>query len=91
MATTAARNVEGNYRTSDTTKKRASEIYANWGLSLSDAINVFLVKSIEVGGLPFDMRLEKPSYDSLAAHAYKPPLNAEGVAVLPADWDDEDE
>ena len=91
MATTAARNVEGKYRTNDTTKKRASEIYANWGLSLSDAINVFLVKSIEVGGLPFDMRLEKPSYDSLAAPAYKAPLNAEGVTVLPADWDDEDE
>ena len=87
----AARNVEGKYRTGDTTKKRASEIYANWGLSLSDAITVFLEKSIDVGGPPFDMRLEKPSFDSLAAQAYKPPLNAEGVAVLPADWDDESE
>lgn len=27
-----------------------------------------------------------PSYDSIAAVACKPKLNAEGVAVLPADW-----
>ena len=37
-------------------KSKASEVYARWGMSLSDAVNTFLIKSIEVGGLPFDMR-----------------------------------
>lgn len=30
------------------------------------------------------------SYDAIAAIAYKSELNAEGVAVLPADWDDDE-
>lgn len=28
--------------------------------------------------------------DALAATAYKAPINSDGVAVLPADWDDGD-
>ncbi|WP_283170966.1 type II toxin-antitoxin system RelB/DinJ family antitoxin [Curtanaerobium respiraculi] len=92
MATAAVpRRAEIKTRTSDEIKSQAAEVYARWGLSLNDAINTFLVKSIEVGGLPFDLRPEAPSYDAVAALAYKPALNAEGVAVLPAEWDDGDE
>ena len=89
MSATTARTSEGKYRTTPETKKRATDVYARWGLSLSDAINVFLLKSIEVGGLPFDMRSE-PAYESIAAHAYKAPLDDEGIAILPEDWDDDD-
>ena len=91
MQATLERNAEGKYRTNEKTKARAAEIYAHWGLSLSDAINAFLVKSVEVGGLPFDMRTETPSYARLAARTYKAPLNDDGVAILPAEWDDYDE
>ncbi len=36
-------------------------------MSLSDAVNTFLIKSVEVGGLPFDMRPEpKPVYRASA-------------------------
>ena len=91
MAETLVRNAEGKFRTSSEVKNRATEIYSRWGLSLSDAINVFLVKSIEVGGLPFEMRPETPSYENIAAIAYKAPINSDGVAILPADWDDYDE
>lgn len=92
MATSATpRRAEIKTRTSDEIKTQATEVYARWGLSLNDAINTFLVKSIEVGGLPFDLRPESPSYDSVAKIAYKAPLNSEGVAVLPAEWDDGDE
>ncbi len=31
---------------------RATEVYTRWGLSLNDAINTFLIKSIEVGAFP---------------------------------------
>lgn len=91
MLTTAARNSEGKYRTSAEVKEKAAEVYAKWGLSLSDAINVFLVKSIEAGGLPFAMRREPLSYERVAGMAYKAPLDENGVATLPADWDDGDE
>ena len=91
MATGAVtRRAEIKTRTTDEVKKGATEVYAHWGLSLNDAINTFLIKSIEVGGLPFDLRPEAPSYDAIAAIAYKPKLDEGGVAVLPADWDDGD-
>lgn len=92
MATAAVtRRAEIKTRTTDEVKKGATEVYARWGLSLNDAINTFLIKSIEVGGLPFDLRPEVPSYDTIAAVAYRAPLNAEGVAALPAEWGDGDE
>ena len=69
-------------------KADAAAVYARWGISLSDAINIFLAKSIEVGGLPFDMRPETPTFDRLEHYAYRPTLDTNGVAQLPGDWDD---
>ncbi len=92
MPALTARKAEGKYRTTEEVKDRATEIYSSWGLTLSDAINVFLVKSVEVGGLPFEMRpTREPSLEKIYERAYKAPLNAEGVPILPADWDDDDE
>lgn len=91
MASTIAKRAEIKTRTSDEVKKKATEVYARWGLSLNDAINTFLVKSIEVGGLPFELRPEPLSYEAIAPLAYKASLNEDGVAVLPAEWDDGDE
>ena len=45
-----------NFRLDPEIRDRAQAIYAKWGLSLADALNMFMVKSIDVGGLPFDMR-----------------------------------
>lgn len=90
MATTAStsRKVEIKTRTTNEVKRAAMDVYSHWGINLNDAINMFLVKSIEVGGLPFNLRTEvqMPSYGQLASHAYKAPLNNEGVAVLPTEW-----
>lgn len=70
-------------------KTRASGVYARWGMSLSDAINIFLVKSIDVGGLPFDMKATpKPSYDTSTVLPVDP---AWGSSVLPASMDDEED
>lgn len=91
MTTTTARKAEIKTRTTDRVKADATDIYSRWGLSLSDAINLFLIKSIEVGGLPFNLRIEKPTYEAIYAKAYHAELNADGIAVLPSDWNDEDE
>lgn len=90
MPVVLEKKAEIKTRTSHQVKTAASAVYAHWGLSLNDAINMFLVKSIEVGGLPFALRPEVPSYDAVAAMAYRAPLNSEGIAVLPADWDDDE-
>ena len=93
MATTtfATSRAEIKARTTKEIKAAAADVYAHWGITLNDAINMFLVKSIEVGGLPFNLRVEAPSYAALASIAHKAELNKDGVAVLPADWDDDDE
>ena len=85
---TMTRNAEVKTRTTAQIKADAAAVYARWGISLSDAINIFLAKSIEVGGLPFDMRPEIPTLDEIKSHAYHPSLDSNGVARLPGDWDD---
>ena len=47
-----------NFRIDPEIRDRAQSVYAKWGLSLADALNVFMVKSIDVGGFPFDIRDE---------------------------------
>lgn len=70
-------------------KAQATEIYAHWGMSLSDAINAFLVKSIDVGGLPFEMRLtDAPRFDRSTVI---PPDPRYGSSILPASMDDDED
>ena len=37
-------------------KSNAEKVFNSFGLTLADAINVFLHKSIQVGGMPFELR-----------------------------------
>ena len=52
MAKTATLNI----RTDPITKAQAEKIYQAFGITLTDAVNIFLRKSIMEGGLPFEMR-----------------------------------
>ena len=54
-----------NIRTDPDVKARAEHIYRSFGITLSDAVNIFLRKSVMEGGLPFDMR--QPNATTLAA------------------------
>jgi DNA-damage-inducible protein J len=38
-------------------KEQAKEIFKNYGISLSDAINIFLTQSVMEKGLPFEMKI----------------------------------
>ena len=48
-------------------KDDAKKVYSDLGLDLSTAINVFLRKSIEYGGFPFEVRKEIPNKRLLEA------------------------
>ena len=63
MAKTATVNV----RVEPEVKERAEAIYSSFGLSLSEAVNVFLHKTILEGGLPFDLRQPRYSPETEAA------------------------
>ena len=56
-----------NIRTDPDVKRRAESIYQSFGITLTDAVNIFLRKSIMEGGLPFEMRSPAPSAETLAA------------------------
>lgn len=85
----AARSAEVKGYVLPDVKSQATEIYAHWGMSLSDAINAFLVKSIDVGGLPFEMRLTgAPRFDRFTVIPADPRY---GSSILPANMDDDED
>ena len=58
MAKTAAISM----RVDPQLKSDAEAVFGRFGLSVSDAINVFLHKSVMEGGIPFDVR--QPRYNA---------------------------
>ena len=56
-------------------KKQCEAMYSELGINLTTAINVFLRQSLRVGGFPFDVRIEKPNKETIAAM-----LEAERIA-----------
>jgi len=58
-----------NIRVSPETKKSAEAIYQGFGITISDAVNIFLNKSIMENGLPFE--LKQPRYNAETEAAMK--------------------
>jgi DNA-damage-inducible protein J len=56
-----------NIRLDPAVKAKAEEIYAEFGLNLSEAINVFLHMSIKWHGFPFEIRNPKLSAQTIIA------------------------
>ena len=48
-------------------KSEVEAIFSRFGMSITDAINVFLYTSRIVGGLPFDLRYPIPNEETLEA------------------------
>ena len=60
-------------------KKQCEAVYGELGINLTTAINVFLRQSLRVGGFPFDVRMEQPNKERIAAM-----LEAERLAHDPS-------
>jgi DNA-damage-inducible protein J len=58
-----------NIRLDPEVKKTAEAVYSHYGLSLAEAVTVFLHQSCNVGGMPFEIRPLRPNAESLAAMA----------------------
>ena len=63
MAKTASLSI----RIDPDAKSAADIIYSRFGITIADAVNIFIHKSIIVGGLPFDMTL--PTYNQVTLAA----------------------
>ncbi|MCD8361984.1 MAG: type II toxin-antitoxin system RelB/DinJ family antitoxin [Lachnospiraceae bacterium] len=67
-----------NVRVDSDIKKQCEALYGKLGVNLTTAINVFLRQSLRVGGFPFDVRLEQPNKETVAAM-----LEAQRIAYDP--------
>ncbi len=48
-----------NVRVEDKVKQQSQELFESLGLNVSTAVNIFLKKSIEAGGIPFAVKHSK--------------------------------
>lgn len=60
-------------------KKQCEALYGELGVNLTTVINVFLRQSLRAGGFPFDVRIEQPNKETIAAM-----LEAERIAHDPS-------
>lgn len=60
-------------------KSQADELFAELGMNISTAFNIFIRQSLREGGIPFDISLNKPNKETIAAM-----FEAERIAKDPA-------
>ena len=62
-----ARTAMLNLRIEPNTKSEAEELFGSFGLTVTDAVNVFLHQSLMRGGFPFEIIRYKPNMITQAA------------------------
>ena len=60
-------------------KKQADALFNALGMNLSTAFNIFVRQSLREGGIPFEIKLENPNKETIAAM-----LEAERIAHDPS-------
>ena len=60
-------------------KKQADALFAELGMNISTAFNVFVRQALREGGIPFDINLNQPNKETIAAM-----LEAEKIAKNPS-------
>jgi DNA-damage-inducible protein J len=56
-----------NVRVEEELKKQAEALFAELGLNMSSALNIFLHEAVRYGGIPFVLRIEKPNAGTRSA------------------------
>ena len=59
-------------------KAQADELFAELGMNLSTAFNIFVRQSLREGGIPFEIRTDRPNKETIDAM-----LEAENIAKDP--------
>ena len=62
-----AKTANLNIRIDPEVKSTVDGIFSHFGITVADAVNIFLHKVMIVGGLPFDMTLPKYNDETLTA------------------------
>ncbi len=70
--------VNYSFRVDREIKRQCETMFNELGMNMTTAINIFLRQSLRVGGLPFDVRVDLPNKETIAAM-----LEAERLAKDP--------
>ena len=71
------------------TRAKALEVLDRWGVTLDDAINLYLLKIIEAGKIPFELKSYDVDLDNPnLVHAK---TSKDGGIIVPRDWLDDDD
>lgn len=62
-----AKTANLNIRIDPTTKEAAEKLFSNFGITITDAVNISLHQSLLTGGLPFQVKIPQPNATILAA------------------------
>ena len=62
-----AKTANLNIRIDPKTKEEAEKLFSKFGMTITDAVNIFLHQSLLSGGLPFSVKLPEPNANTLAA------------------------
>lgn len=60
-------NTSMNIRMDTNVKQQAEQIFAEFGINMTTAINIFLRQTIRENGIPFRLRLSTPNAETIAA------------------------
>lgn len=85
-----AKSVNINIRVDSELKHKAESVFAELGMNLSTALNVFLRASVRSNGMPFDLRLNPDIAEPSRQQETEPISNGlsrvfDGVDELPED------
>ena len=56
-----------SFRIDSDLKKKADALFASLGINMTAAFNMFLRQSVREGRIPFDMTIDVPNQESIAA------------------------
>ena len=62
-----AKTTNINIRTEPEIKQRIENLFSQFGITVSDAVNIFFHQSLMQGGLPFQMQIPEYNAETLAA------------------------
>ena len=85
MAKTASLNI----RVDPATKSKAEILFSHFGITLSDAVTLFLNQAIIEGGLPFRVKLAVPNSATIAAMREVESKDAPGRFAFPKEMFDD--
>jgi DNA-damage-inducible protein J len=56
-----------NIRIDEELKKQAEQLFSDLGMNMTTAFNIFVRQAIRQGGIPFEIKLDTPNDETIAA------------------------